>query len=363
MEGKFILRKDSSPNEFGEYKVILQYCTQGIPVKKSTGISVHPDFWLGDCGDGKCILGGKNGHPKASILNQRLVNIKNEVEDTINKILVAKNQVISVPVLRSILNGTYDEEKEKENGKVPFVEYVLDRNRELYDLDKIGFSVWENIRCHMRKFQEFIQQEKRLNTNERTILYCKDLDSQLIKDYIKWRQGKKNTNDTINKSLTPIFKAVKIMCRKRWIDRDVCDEICNLYLPANAKTLDEDTTTHYLTEDQIKKLMTVVKSSKYQRTKEIFEMFMFSIYTCGLRFSDVATLRWDEIDMEKRIIKHMLVKGHTRSAKILTIPISEESGKILENWKGRNENFVFGLLDDEFELGDCEKLKDTLNSR
>ena len=363
MEGKFLLRKDSKPNEYGEYKVILQYCTQGIPVKKSTGISVHPDFWLGDNGDGKFVLGGKNGHHKATILNQRLTNIKHDVEDKINKLLIEKNQVIPVPVLRSILNGDYDEQKERENGKVSFVEFVLHENKELYEMGKIGFSVWENICCYMRKFSEFLRMEKRLDKSESTTLYCRDIDIQLIRDYIKWRQERGNSNDTINKSLTPIFKSIRVMSRRGWIGRDTCEEICNLYLPSNAKDLGEDTTTHFLTEEQIKALMQVVKNSKYERTKEMFEMFMFSIYACGLRFSDVATLRWDEIDLEKRTIKHLQVKGHTRKAKILTIPLSDEGLKILEKWKGKHDNFVFGLLDDEFDLTDSERLKDTLNSR
>lgn len=37
--------------------------------------------------------------------------------------------------------------------------------------------------------------------------------------------------------------------------------------------------------------------------------------------------------------------------------------KILQKWQGRNDNFVFGLLDDEFDLSNCENLKETLNSK
>lgn len=361
MDGKYLLRKDSNPNEFGEYRVILQYCTQGISVKKATGISVRPDHWLGDKGDGKYVKGGKDGHPKAVILNQRLVNLIREIDDKINKLLVEKNQVIPVPILRSILNGTYDKEKEKLFGAVPFVDFVLQHNRELYLMGKIGYSVWDNIICYMRKFEEFLQ-EKGLDKNDKTTLYCKDLTVPLIKDYIKWRQEKKNSNGTINKALTPIFKAVKVICRKDWIDRDTCDEICNLYFPSNAKDLDAET-THYLTEEQIKKLKAVVEESKYPRTKDFFDMFMFSVYTGGLRFSDVATLRWEEIDIERKMIKHIQVKGHTKNAKMLTIPISDGSMNILEKWRGRNANFVFGILDDEFDLGDCEHLKETLNAK
>ncbi len=363
MEGRYLLRKDCRPNEYGEYKIVLRYCSQGVPVKKSTGISIAPEMWLGDNGDGHYIMSGKNGHPKASILNQRLTNIKRETNDKLDKLIVEKNQIIPANVLRRVLNGEYDREKERSEGKVPFVKFTLEHNQELYKLGKIGYSVWANIKCNMNAFTEFLHTVKRLDTNEKTTLYCRDITAILIKDYVKWRQDRGNTNATINKTLTPIFKAVKEMCRKEWIDRDTCDEICKLYFSPNAKTLGKDGTTHYLTAEQVCKLIEVVKGSKYPRTKEMFDLFMFSLYTCGLRFSDVATLRWDEIDMEKRTIKHIQVKGHTRNGKVLNLHITDEGMKILERWRGKYDNFVFGLLGDDFDLSDCEALKDSLGSK
>lgn len=363
MEGKYLLRKDSKPNEFGEYKIALQYCTQGVPVKKSTGISIKPDLWLGDNGDNKYIRTGKDGHQKAYVLNQRLVNMKKGIDDRINSLLAEKNQIIPVPVLRSILSGEYDREKDRDKGQIPFVEFVLAENQGIYNLGKISYSVWSNIKCNMNTFCEFLHKVKHLDTSEKTTLYCRDITVKLFKDYIKYRQDRGNTNETINKALTPIIKAVKIMHRRDWISRDVCDEICNVYLPANAKVLGADTTTHYLTQEQVKQIIEAVKSAKYERTRDIFDMFMFSLHTCGLRFSDVATLRWAEIDMDKKTIKHIQVKNHTRNAKMLSLSIPNEGMKILERWQGRNDNFVFGLLDDEFDLTDRECLKETLNSK
>lgn len=364
MEGKYLLRKDCKPNEFGEYKIVLQYCSQGVPVKKSTGISISPEMWLGDNGDGHYIMSGKNGHPKASILNQRLTNIKRETNDKLDKLIVEKNQIIPANVLRRVLNGEYDREKERSNGKVPFVDFTLNHNRELYKLGKIGPAVWANIDSNMNIFKQFLHKEKRLDTSEKTTLYCRDITPKLIRDYIKWRQvDRKNKNDTINKTLTPIIKAVKEMCRKGWIDRDSCEEICDLYYPTNAKTLGEDGIPNYLTAEQVSKLIEVVKESKYPRSKEMFDMFMFSVYTCGLRFSDIATLRWDELDMEKRTIKHIQVKGHTRNGKVLSLHITDEGMKILERWKGKNDNFVFGLLGDDFDLTDGEALRRSLGSK
>lgn len=363
MEGKYLLRKDTKPNEFGEYKIALQYCTQGVPVKKSTGISIKPDLWLGDKGDGPYIRTGKDGHQKAYILNQRLVNMKKGIDDRINSLLTEKYQVIPVPVLRSILSGEYDREKDRDKGQVPFVEFVLAENREIYNLGKISYSVWANIQCNMNTFSDFLHKMKRMDTSEKTTLYCRDISVKLFKDYIKYRQDRGNTNETVNKALTPIIKAVKIMHRRDWISRDVCDEICNLYLHANAKVLGADTTTHYLTQEQVKQLIEAVKTAKYERTKDIFDMFMFSLYVSGLRFSDVATLRWAEIDLDKKSIKHIQVKNHTRNAKMLSLYIPDEGMKILQRWQGRNDNFVFGLLDDEFDLSNCENLKETLSSK
>ncbi len=363
MEGKYLLRKDCKPNEFGEFKIVLQYCTQGVSVRKSTGISIKPDLWLGDKGDNKYIRTGKEGHQKAAILNQRLINLKKGIDDRINSLRAEKHQVIPVPVLRSILSGEYDREKDRDKGQVPFVEFVLEQNKEIYNLGKISYSVWTNIECNMNTFSEFLHKVKHLDTSEKTILYCRDITVKLFKDYILWRQERGNTNETINKALTPIFKAVKIMHRREWIDRDTCDEICNLYLPANAKTLGTDTALHYLTQEQVKQFIEIVKSAKYERTRDIFDMFMFSLYVSGLRFSDIATLRWAEIDMEKRAIRHIQVKNHTRNAKILNLSIPDEGMKILQKWQRRNDNFVFGLLSDEFDLTDCEALKETLNSK
>ena len=54
-----------------------------------------------------------------------------------------------------------------------------------------------------------------------------------------------------NKSLTPIFKALKKCCRNGWIDRETYDEITECYLPSNGKVLGEDKQIEYLTIEQL----------------------------------------------------------------------------------------------------------------
>ena len=349
MEGKLKIRTDAKPNEFGEYPVVIQYCTMGKAVRKNTDIKINPDHWLDGKGN-KYVKGGRDGNPKADLLNNKLRTFKDTHDKMINEYLGEGNKIITEAALRAMLNGTYQQHKECEEGKVPFIEFVLKHNEGLYNMDKIGVSVWENVKCCMNKFGKFLRTMKRMNTNENNILYCRDVDVDLIKDYIIWRREvEKNSNATINKALSPIFKTVKVCCRKGWISRDECEEICELYLNVDGKSYDESMEMEFLTVEQLKKLKELAGRAKYERTKEIADMFIFACFA-GLRISDLMTLKWDEIDMDKGMIFHMQYKGHTRNAKMLHIPLNDTSRKILEKWKGRYDEFVFGLLPSGYDL-------------
>ena len=362
--GYFNLRTDRSPNEYGEYPVYLNYSTMSVPVRKSMDLWILPEHWLGDDSrTEKFIKTGRNGHPRGDLLNKKLVNIKREYDKTIDELMTDPNCVMTVDMLKSILNGTYKEKQEVQNGKVPFVDYVNQVVEDLYQLGKISYSLKHNNDCYMNRFRKYLQQEKQMDTNDSNILYCKDVTTGLIEDYITWRKSQGNTNDTINKSLTPIFKSIRKMIRLGWIERSEGEEIMELYLPTHVKLLGEvDNDKHYLTEQQVKDLIRITEQSRYPRTKELADMFLFSIHTGGLRFSDVCTLKWSEIDFDNRIISHLQVKNHTRKPTILTIPITDGGMEILKKWEGRNDNFVFGMLCDEFDLNDEKMLKHTLNS-
>ena len=58
------LRTDATPNEYGEYPVVIMYCTMGKAVRKTSDIRVAPEHWLDGKGN-KYVKGGKDGNPKA----------------------------------------------------------------------------------------------------------------------------------------------------------------------------------------------------------------------------------------------------------------------------------------------------------
>ena len=353
MEGRLILRKDGKPNEYGEYPVVIQYCTQGKAVRKSSDIKVAPEHWLdGKGGLNKYVKGGRDGHPKAELLNNKLKKFKETYDKMIDEHLGDGNKIITEAALRAILNGTYQQHKETQEGKVPFIPFVLEHNEGLYKTDKIGVSVWMNVKSYMNKFDKFLRTIKRLNTNENNVLYCRDIDVDLINDYIIWRKEVEgNSNATINKALSPIIKTVKVCCRKGWISREECEEISDLYLNAEGKSVDDSIEKEFLTIEQLRKFKEIVGKVKHQRTREIADIFLFACFA-GLRMSDLMTLKWSEIDIDKGMISHMQYKGHNRRAKMLYIPLNDTSRETLERWSGRYEEFVFGLLPSRYDLSD-----------
>ena len=87
-------------------------------------------------------------------------------------------------------------------------------------------------------------------------------------------------------------------------------------------------------------------------------MFKFSYLSCGLRISDIITLRWCDIDFDKKELCKIQVKTRGRNI----IPLTDKAMEIIEKWKGRHNVFVFGLLQDDFNLKDEEKLRTRRNS-
>ena len=364
MEGKLILRTDCKPNEYGEYPVIIQYCTLGKPVKKTTDVKVAPEHWLGGKGGlNKYIKGGRDGNPKAELLNNKLRTFKDTHDKKINEFLDGGNKIITVAALRAILNGTFQQHKESEEGKVPFIPFVLQHNEGLYKTNKIGISVWDNVKCYMKKFDKYLRTMKRLNTNENNILYCRDINKKLIEDYIIWRKEVEgNSPATINKSLSPIFKAIKECCIEGWISRVDCERICNLYLDTEGKSYADSVEKECLNIEQLRMFKELTDKAKYDRTREIADIFIFACFT-GLRVSDLISLKWSEVNMDRNMISHKQYKNHARKEKLLYIPLNDTSREILEKWKDKHEEFVFGLLPSGYDLSNATDFKKVKNAK
>ena len=165
-------------------------------------------------------------------------------------------------------------------------------------------------------------------------------------------------NATINKTLTPLMKAAKLAARKGLMETSVADAISEKYLPIRTRLSDEeaeDENVRYLTEEQLNKFVALYSVVKYPRTRDYMDMFLFAFHACGLRFSDILTLQWVHVDLEKHKLKKVLYKGQVQHE----ITLNSAALKILRQWKmkKRSNRFVFALLPDDFNLADEKELK------
>lgn len=340
--GSFVLRKDNQ-NAKGEYQVYIQYSLDRKIAKDKTDVWVKEKEWNDKAQKVRAT------HPQSVRLNKILDKKKNDIDALILDFPSEKR--LAIDVLRSMVKGEYNADEEKNQD---FVQLAISNIETLYKTEKIGISVRDNGLNGLELFRTFLLEE----LGEDSISIA-DMTEDIVDSYIIWRKNKRNNiNATINKALTPLMKAAKLAARKGLMEASVADAISEKYLPIKTKLSDEDAEdedVHYLTKEQLSKFVALYNVVKYPRTREYMDMFLFAFHACGLRFSDILTLQWMHVDLEKHKLKKVLYKGQVPHE----ITLNDAAVKILEQWKmkKRSNRFVFALLPDDFNLADEEELK------
>ena len=337
--GKFFLRTDRKPDKNGKYAIYLDYTLGAKHAKTDTEVWIEDKFWDAD----KREVSRK--HPQCTRLNHQLQKKRQDIDNAIYDYTQKAKGFITINTLRAIVQG-------RSVGNVTdsdFVAYALETIEQQYKMGKIGISVRDNNRCHFNKFRKFLAE-----TYGEDSIYISELSVDIVKEYIFWRQRQGNINATINKSLTPIIKAAKRAAIDKLIDFSVAEAICQLYL-SDKKEMGDEEDVHYLKEHQVAEFVALREKVKYPRTRDYMDMFLFSLNACGLRVSDIITLEWKCIDFEKQTLKKVLYKGD----KLHEIPLNDDAIIILNRWHERTgeHRFVFGLLEDSFNLQDKEERK------
>jgi integrase len=251
-----------------------------------------------------------------------------------------------------------DDKVLRQDNGIDFVEFAKKRFQDRYDSGKIGVSSRENGISYVNQFAKFLKQEHRGSHGQHNeLLYLGEITEQLVLDFRNWHLDNDRKVDTVNKIVQAIGSVCQYASQMRYVPIEVTLAIKDLHL--SDKSLDaEEVTVKYLTEDELKEFASIRDTLPHIRMKEFHDMFMFSFYACGLRLIDMMTLRWVDIDFTKRVIRKVQVKTRNRNV----IPIRDAAIEILDRWKGRYKVFVFGLLEDKFDLNDDELLRKRRNS-
>ncbi|MBO8483669.1 MAG: tyrosine-type recombinase/integrase [Bacteroidetes bacterium] len=354
-KGKFVIR-NRKPNAKGEVTISIIFSVNSDVVARSTGVSIKPEQW-----DSKkqTII----GHRDSRRLNNQLETIKRNYETIIGNY----DGILTKERLSKLIDGNL-EGVSQDPKKVDFIRYAIDYAKTRYETNKIGYSTYYNQGLYLEKLRRYVVEE----INGEAFLPMSEVTPELLDKYKAYRM-KHIGNETMNKELAPILKAIEYAVQNGLMDTRMLSLVTGGYVETKQRSytgeIDEQgNNVHFLTREQMSRFVELYPKVKYERTREIMDMFLFAFHACGLRVSDIATLEWAHIDFDSATMKKTLVKAKN----FHEVHLNATAIQILRKWqnKGYNPRFVFNLLPKEFKFTDkdnqelCDKeLKMKINSK
>ena len=257
----------------------------------------------------------KKNHPNSTRMNaslsQKMADAEGQVAD-----LERKVKSVSVSKLKEAIKG-----KEVPN----FFEYAKKR------LARVKSSISYNTHlCYETYTKKF---ENHIGTKD---LYFDDITVTSLKEYVRYMSDElKNGPTTMNYSLRILAIIFKDAIRD-----EVIPETMFPFSKISIKC--EKGKRIFLNKVQIESIKTADIESK-NRAHIFRDMFLFSIYAGGLRFSDVVTLKWENyIEAEQRIKKLIRKTDSMHQFKIGKVAID-----ILEKYKPTDLDsnaFIFPII-------------------
>ena len=348
--GRFFLRTPAKIDEEKLYPVYLNYFCGGKKIRQSTDIRCMVKDWNPDANHGIGDLRASYGsdYRKKNLHLQKLLR---KVDGNIFD-YVEQNGEISPDIIQGFIYG--DDRPLRADKGQGFVAYALELLEKQYMKRKIRISTYKNSVSILNQFKNFLNDKE---CEQKSELFVGNITEDIVRDFLAWGLERGRKTDTVEKYLETISK----VCRQASDDGLLCkasaQAIADIVLE---DSLDDSSarSIKYLTTGEIGKLVKIDRGIISNKQADVLEMFKFSYLSCGPRISDIITLRWCDIDFEKKELCKIQVKTRGRN----TIPLADEAFEILKQWRGRHNIFVFGLLPDDFDLKDEERLRTRRNS-
>lgn len=283
--------------------------------------------------------------------NQQLQKLLRKVDGNIFD-YVEQNGEISPDIIQGFICG--DDRPLRADKGQSFVTYALDVLEKQYLRRKIKISTYKNYVSILNQFKNYLNDNECEQKGE---VFVGNITEELVRDFLVWGLEHGRKTETVEKYLETISKICKQASEDGLLSITYAQAISDIVLE---ESLDDNSarSIKYLTPEEMSKFVNIERSIISDKEVDAIEKFKFSFLSCGLRISDIITLRWCDIDFEKKELRKIQLKTRGRNI----IPLTNEALKILEKWKGRHNIFVFGLLPDDFDLRDEERLRTKRNS-
>lgn len=347
-QGKFFHRTPAKVDEGKLYPIYLSYFCSGKKVRQNTNIMAMAKDWNQEANHGIGELRASYGTDYKK-KNQKLQRLLRKVDGSIFD-YVEQNGEISPEIIQCFICG--DDRPLRADRGQNIVSYALDVLEKQYKGHKIRISTYKNSVSILNQFKIFLSESKKEDE-----LFVSDITEKLVREFLVWGLERGRKADTVEKYFETINKICRSASDEGLLNKSSAQAIADIILEKN---LDDNSSRAimYLTPEEMNKFINIERSVICDKKVDTLEMFKFSYLSCGLRISDIITLRWCDIDFNKKVMCKIQVKTRGRNI----IPLTDYALEILEKWKERHKVFVFGLLPDEFDLKDEEKLRTRRNS-
>lgn len=310
---KFIL--DSKPLSNNLYTVYLRVLKDRNRKNIAIGIKCKKEYFQNEQ-----LLKGHSNYKSENIL---LINLKARAEKIIRDFQIDG------------INFSLKEFENKFKGKPEISDYkVSDFYDEIIDeFERSGrMSYAKSFKDTKRSFLRFTGNH---------ILF-KDIDPILIEKYEVFLRENNNQNGGIAFKMRHLRRLMNIAITRKVMLK--ANYPFDVYKVAKIKS---ESNKRALSLEEFKKIKNV-DLSENPELLEAHNYFMFSVYTRGMNFADMANLKWENIFNERITYKRSKTKHR------FNIEISDEVQEILNYYKSQNRNskYVFPIL-----------LKDDLNPK
>jgi integrase len=305
---KIILRKDKT-NAAGEAPLYIRVIKDRNTRFVSLGLKILPKDW----NEEKMLV--RKSHLKYMALNNFLSKKKSEAMGSALE-LETKHRSINARKLKEVIVG-----KQAQN----FFDFVEEKSliRE------------KSLKYCTRKLYKYASEHLEGFVGHRD-LYFDDITPAFLMDFENYLAGKCN--------LSPGSIEVILRFMKSTFNRAVNSDVIsyNEYPFHRYKIKYHKAVRNYLSEEQLKQFcdFPVKEGSRYSIIKD---MFIFSSFSGGLRFSDIVTLKWEHYDRaDQRILKQLQKTGLKHQFKLTPTGIT-----ILERYhtkESKPTDYIFPLL-------------------
>lgn len=295
----------------GKKGIYIRISDKGKTKYSSIGAKVKPKYWNKKSGSVR-----ENDIVDNTHLNQLIDESINEVRNNLYKLKIERKRHTPDVLKKKLKQAFNDEEYTKDF--IAYAQLFADRKRQ------------NNIQTG-RRYDAIVSKLKQYSEGP---LPFSEISVTFLNEYSDWlADKKKNSNNTIHSNL----RAIRAILYSA-IEEDLFPQEKNPFF--KFKLRQPKVHRAKLTIEEIKAIEQQIPGENPIQSLAK-DMFLFSFFTCGMRFRDVIKLKWQNI--ENGVVRYTMNK----TGKAHSVVLVEPAKKILQKYKTQNvekNHFIFPAL-------------------